>query len=228
MTREQDWAEFVSLWQIAADASANIKQDEALARAPVHFKMLAQYPFEQVFEAVMHHCKSNKFFPMPADIITLIEGYAEDNACLAWATVQRMRESFGTWYTVQFSDPCVHYAIQQMGGWIKISEMPDDDFKFCNKEFIALYLHANRLGLTWGHHQIPIMLEGYYWCESRAKYGDRITDLKVFPPAKRLLPDGCIQEVSITDIGLLPMRQQQPALIGDMVKKLVQTLEVKT
>ncbi len=218
MTKEQDWTRFCKLLELAGEVQAGSKRSEAAAA--LMFEMLKQYTFEQVNDAIMFHIKTNSFFPAPKDIISAIEGSADDRARLAWVNVNRARERFGTWDTVQFDDPRIHYAIKQLGGWIQISETPDEDWRFMEKQFITLYQQAERMGLSWDHPAVPAALEGYIWAENRGKYADKLADPNVFPPAKRLLPDGSVQEIKATEIQALPGRQEPLRLAEAAVQAL--------
>ena len=147
MTKKQDYERFVELmnWAATMTAMPNGKSLGPLTLA--FFDELAEYPFKAVAGAVREHCRSERFFPMLADIIQRIEGSEEDTAALAWADVLRAMGRWGYWDSVRFPDPAIHFAIAQMGGWIHLcATLKDETIPFRGKDFAQYYAMGKRLG----------------------------------------------------------------------------------
>ena len=106
----------------------------------VLFKELMQYPVSIIAEAVMAHCRSNKFFPMLADIITQIEGTPDERAIIAWSLVMKAQHNYKLRKSIRFPVPAIHFAIEKMGGWERLYwSIDDDNEKFKSAEFQKLY-----------------------------------------------------------------------------------------
>ena len=104
------------------------------------FQELMSYPLSVIAEAMMAYCRSNRFFPMLADIITQIEGTADDRAIIAWSLVMKARQKYKMRKSIRFPVPAIHFAIEKMGGWERFYWSVDDDSEiFKSSEFQKLY-----------------------------------------------------------------------------------------
>lgn len=115
------------------------------------FLALQEYTLEQVTRAVAEHCRSSRFFPMLADIVTHIEGNVEDRAVLAWSLVRKSIRRYGTGRNIRFPHPAIHYALDKMGGWWTLNRLLDYDnepFKF--REFVRFYRLGEKYA-SWGN-----------------------------------------------------------------------------
>lgn len=176
---EAEYTAFAELMLWAADMTAvpNGKDVERVTFSL--FEELASYPLERVREAVRDHCRSEKFFPMLADIVTRIEGRAEDRAAAAWALVLRAIGRFGYYDSVRFPDPAIHYAISQMGGWRYLSEhLTAESAPFRAKDFARFFAIGERLA-AWEHEpgkvRVAPYLVGYHEAENSRNGHDRRT-----------------------------------------------------
>lgn len=138
---KQDYPAFSELMQ-RADAVTVMPNGKVLGQViTALFIGLKDYALEAVVMAVEAHCRSDRFFPMLADIVTRIEGNVEDRAALAWSLVRKAVRKYGTGRSIRFSnDPVIHYAIEKMGGWWYLDRVLDDEnepWKF--KEFARFY-----------------------------------------------------------------------------------------
>lgn len=80
------------------------------------------------------------YMPKPSDIREILEGSEDDRAAAAWAQVIRAMGRWGYWDSVRFPDPAIHYAITQMGGWIRLcATITDDTEPFRKKDFAGYY-----------------------------------------------------------------------------------------
>jgi len=128
------------------------------------FKAVQKYPFELVKQAFLHHIHTSPYMPKPYDIISYIEGSDTDKAAEAWLAVKAAIRKHGSYRSVAFDDPAVHYAIDAMGGWPRICMMSVQEEPFRRQEFEALYQRAR--GISWEH--VPKRLAGIHELNNRA------------------------------------------------------------
>jgi hypothetical protein len=122
---------------------------------------LEQYDLEVLRAAVMAHVRSEKFFPALGDIITRIEGTAEDRAKLAWRLVVRAIERLGHYDSVRFPSPAHHYAIEQMGGWRGLcARLTNDELPFREKDFVRFFEIGERVA-SWGREEGKVHVPEY-------------------------------------------------------------------
>ena len=107
------------------------------------FAALAQYDLGLVRQAVIEHCRVEKFFPMLADIISRIDGIAEERADLACASIRETIRRYAD-DSIKFASPAMPYAIQQMGGWIKLYNLSSREIDFREKTFAMFYSIGER------------------------------------------------------------------------------------
>jgi hypothetical protein len=109
---------------------------------------LKKYDLHAVLSGLSRHIEnpdSGQYAPKPADIVKQVEGTTQDRALVAWAMVERAIRTVGSYQTVVFDDPYIHLAIQDMGGWIKLNQVTNDELPFVAKEFENRYRgHASR------------------------------------------------------------------------------------
>lgn len=144
MTKERDYERFVELmeWAETRTAMPNGKQLGPLTLA--FFDDLAEYSFEAVDWAVRAHCRTQRFFPMLADIRALIDGTPEEQAAEAWGVVLEARKRYRAWRGVRFPNPVFHYAIRLMGGWEELCRVDEDQLYWRGKDFKELYITGMR------------------------------------------------------------------------------------
>lgn len=112
------------------------------------WRCLERYSIEQVskgFEAHLMDSERGSFQPMPSDIIRHIEGgnqaTRQARADFAWRKVIDTVESVGTYDSVVFDDPAIHYAIQIVfGGWEPVGQMTDNERPFKRQDFLKAYI----------------------------------------------------------------------------------------
>ena len=92
----------------------------------VLFTCLIDYPLNVIAKAVNAHCRTEKFFPMLADIIRQIEGTPEERAALAWSLVMKAKIKYRLRKAIKFPSPAIHFAIEKMGGWERVYWSIDD------------------------------------------------------------------------------------------------------
>ena len=58
-----------------------------------------------------------KFFPKPAEMVSMLRGTGEERAINAWLEALGAVKRLGNYQSVKFSDPAIHSVSQSMGGW---------------------------------------------------------------------------------------------------------------
>ena len=129
------------------------------------FEELAAYELEDIRSAVVAHVRTEKFFPALADIIRRIEGSPEDRAMVAWANVMKAIAKTGYYDSVRFPSPAYHYAIEQMGGWMHLTQMLEKDGPWRAKEFMRWFAIGEQKA-SWGREdgriKVPAYLRGFF------------------------------------------------------------------
>lgn len=95
---------------------------------------------EAAFSAYPHNSDSGRVFPKPADIVRFINGNGETRALKAWSAVEKAMRQIGIYQTVVFDDYLIHAVIEEMGGWVKLCSMTEDDLPFRTREFQKRYM----------------------------------------------------------------------------------------
>ena len=170
MTKNQ-YAEFFAIMKRAATLTYQQKNKDFEELAVVMFEELGAYELEDVRSAVANHVRYEKFFPMLADIIKRIEGTAEERAALAWQTVLKAIRMIGSGNSIRFPSPAYHYAIEQMGGWMKLcSTLTVEEEKWRGKDFVRFFEIGERVA-SWEHEpgnvHVPPYLMGWHEINNR-------------------------------------------------------------
>lgn len=108
----------------------------------IYWEGLKQYDLEAVSNAMWNHAKNpdtGQFMPKIADISRGLQGRTVDQGSIAWSKVDRAVRSVGTYVDVVFDDPIIHRVIQDMGGWIKLGQLGEDEWPFVEKRFVTAY-----------------------------------------------------------------------------------------
>ena len=108
----------------------------------VWWSALKTYDEAAVADALSRHTvdpDKGQFCPRPADVVRLIQGGKLDASMLAWSKVERAIRSVGRYSSVVFDDPIIHAVVYDMGGWVKLCEITEDELPFRAKEFETRY-----------------------------------------------------------------------------------------
>ena len=152
----EDFEEFLRLmWEVS---ELYDKGKPTAGALKLYFVALAPLSLEEVAEALSYHVRISKFFPRPAEILAHSRGSVEDRARSAWRAVVSALGRIGSWSSVRFEDPAIHYALEQMGGWESLGNMETKDLPFREKDFIHWYSCADRSHI--GADDVPWSLMG--------------------------------------------------------------------
>lgn len=110
--------------------------------AMLHFGALQDYSLEDVrkgFFAALRNPDSGQFMPRPADVIRELSGSSDTRAALAWAKVREAICRVGHMPSIAFDDAIIHAVIADMGGWVKLALITNDELPFRERDFLRIY-----------------------------------------------------------------------------------------
>lgn len=108
----------------------------------VWWESLRAYELQEVTRALSAHIRNpdnGQFLPKPADVIRALRGTSANTAQSAWTKVEGAIRKIGPYRSVAFDDPVIHRVIQDMGGWIKINKITNEELPFVQREFENRY-----------------------------------------------------------------------------------------
>ena len=111
-------------------------------KALVYFDLLQEFTLEDVragFRDAMRNPEFGQFMPKAADVRRVLLGSGEANADRAWAKVYEAICRVGHMPSVAFDDAIIHAVIADMGGWVKLALVGNDELPFRERDFLRLY-----------------------------------------------------------------------------------------
>jgi hypothetical protein len=108
----------------------------------LYWDTLRNYTLEDVREALNRHLADvdvGMFVPKPADIIRNIQGNTSTQSELAWTKTEKAVRGVGPWQSVTFDDPIIHQVINDMGGWVAMCGISEQELPFKHIEFVKRY-----------------------------------------------------------------------------------------
>lgn len=114
--------------------------DVPLKRA--YFEALLRYSLEEIRVGLSRHMTDpdqGQFLPKPADIIRNIDGNTATRAESAWTKVDAAIRRIGGDQTVCFDDPIIHAVVTDMGGWVLLTGVNNEEYPFKHNEFVKRY-----------------------------------------------------------------------------------------
>ena len=122
--------------------------------ADMYWNALVRFEIDVVLNALSSHVQNpdkGQYVPKPADLILAIEGSGQDRGMLAWSKVVDAIKRQGPHKSVTFDDPLIHAVITDMGGWIEINTVTDEELPFRAMAFEKLYKAKSVPGREVGH-----------------------------------------------------------------------------
>ena len=104
---------------------------------------LSPFPAELVMQAAAKHMQTSRFFPLPADLISLMaEQVPQLSAGEAWEEVQQVirRRGYIGGRVHQFQDPAIAQAVRQVG-WSRLC-LDDNEKGYVRRDFDLAYQAA--------------------------------------------------------------------------------------
>lgn len=108
----------------------------------LYWQILKRFDFADVERGLVAHLnnpESGQFTPKPADIIRYIDGSTQTRGMLAWSKVEKAVKRVGTYSSVVFDDALIHVVIADMGGWIELGKMTEQEKPFKARDFEKRY-----------------------------------------------------------------------------------------
>lgn len=110
--------------------------------AMLYLKAIEGYDHETIEMAIGEHIRTSKWFPKPAELISIIrerhEGKKEARAALAWQKVVDTVRA-GKWREGTAGSPLIDRAVRLMGGWNRMGEMLEKEIPFREREFVEKF-----------------------------------------------------------------------------------------
>lgn len=108
----------------------------------LYWRALERYAASDVLAAFDRHVLDpdhGQFMPKPADIVRQIDGSGDSQAMRAWTKALTAVRRVGVYQTVVFDDWRIHAVIADMGGWLALGTIVDDELPFKAREFEKRY-----------------------------------------------------------------------------------------
>ncbi len=124
--------------RLVSEVMAFYKQPVSDFALSVWWQACESYSFEQVSRALTAHAMDpdhGQFAPKPADIVRVLQGTHQDRSLVAWGRVYDAMQRVGAYSSVDFGDPAIHCAIEDMGGWPAMCRAETDKLGFLQKRF---------------------------------------------------------------------------------------------
>ncbi len=118
----------------------NAQPSEALTQ--IYFDAFKAWEAEKFKAAcrVLIETRTYSGLPRIAEIREAAEGKADDRVRIAYQTLMETLRHHAYWDSVVFEDGAIARAVEDMGGWIRVSEWTLEDWKYRRKEFEQLYM----------------------------------------------------------------------------------------
>jgi hypothetical protein len=97
-----------------------------------------RWTLEQVRHAIdvlTQDPEAGKWIPKIGDITRVLEGTSTQRAAIAWGRVHDAMARVGAYQDVDFGDPAIHAAIQDLGGWPKLCRADARELGFMQHRF---------------------------------------------------------------------------------------------
>ncbi len=136
---DSDKKEFMTCMVGIADIYQKSLTPESLK---LYWNILKKYDLDGVVNAFNRHVSSadvGQYMPKPADIIKIIDGGGYARSAIAWSQVEKALRQVGTYQSVVFDDPIIHIVLSDMGGWILLGNITEQELPFKAREFEKRY-----------------------------------------------------------------------------------------
>lgn len=137
--RDEDKPSFAELVQAVY---AFYGKDVSPFALDVWWSALRRFDLDAVQRAFSLHCQDpdrGQWLPKPADIVRLLDGGSGDRSLVAWSKVEKAIREIGPCQSVIFDDPVIHAVVRDMGGWVGLCEVTDEELPYRAAEFRKRY-----------------------------------------------------------------------------------------
>lgn len=131
--------QFSKLWAGMAEMYGKSVSDAVIAMA---YAALEKYDLADIRRAINAHVADpmrGQYLAKPADLILHIDGDPESRSLQAWSKVEDGIKRVGPHQDVVFDDAAVMVAIEDMGGWISLCCISEQELPFKRQEFTKRY-----------------------------------------------------------------------------------------
>jgi hypothetical protein len=143
-----------------SSADALYKREISENVIDIYWQGLENYDLKAVQKAFKAHTQNpdnGQFMPLVADVVRMLGGTTTDASVIAWSKVASAIKRVGPYQSVVFDDPCIHAAIEGLGGWEKVCATPsDEELVFTARAFENLYKAHKRSGSTPDYQRVLI------------------------------------------------------------------------
>jgi hypothetical protein len=126
----------------------------------IYFRALADFPIERIASAVDEAVRRLKFFPKPAELIELMEGFPDDQAEHAWGQFWLALTRGGTYRSLFCEDVVLAETIRRIyGSWAEAGNIPRPEYdppghQIHHKNFVSTYRDLVRRPQPWDPYLI--------------------------------------------------------------------------
>jgi hypothetical protein len=94
---------------------------------------------QQAIKIHINHPERGQYMLKPNDVVRYLEGSTACQALQAWSKVIQAIKTVGQYDSVVFDDSLIHAVIQDMGGWIRLCKLQENELNFRAREFERRY-----------------------------------------------------------------------------------------
>lgn len=138
--KEQDFETFAGLMAAVCEYYRVAKLSDLAVE--MYFGGLVDFSIDEVQRGLSMHMGNpdvGQYFPKAADVRRALLGGSETHADRAWAKVYEAICRVGHMPSVAFDDAIIHAVIADMGGWVKLALVGNDELPFRERDFLRLY-----------------------------------------------------------------------------------------
>jgi len=150
----------------------------------IYWKTLEHFSDEECEETFKILVATSTFFPKPVDFLRLLKGDPKDEATIAWTKVDEAMRNYGSYSSMNLSDPIAHKVVENLGGWKYLGSQTEEEWRWLRKDFEAIYNSLKYLAID-----APDHIEGIVEKTNRAKDHEKFTPkvIELDPKKRRLL-----------------------------------------
>lgn len=181
------------------------------ALTELYWAALKRYEITSIRQAVNIHINNpdaGQFMPKPADIVRYLEGSTETQGMKAWSKVLTAIKRVGPYESIVFDDHLIHIVVNDMGGWVELCKISEQEEPFRGREFEKRYsayvlqkppTYPKQLS---GIHAHQNTLLGYV-TKQPVLFGDEQKSLKVYQGGHEPTALYSTRRLALTEIALL-------------------------
>ena len=108
----------------------------------LYWAALKRFDLSAIQRAVkihINHPERGQYMLKPNDVVLYLEGSTNCKAIQAWSKVIQAMKTVGHYNSVVFDDALIHAVIQDMGGWMRLCQLPENQLDFRARDFEKRY-----------------------------------------------------------------------------------------